>query len=334
MKKRSKIFLTFLQLCLAAGLFVFLIMKIDLASALDSLRKTHLGWLALAFAWQISLYLFRACFLYWLAREDSSLTPLRIFRYNLVGTYFSNFFPSQVGGDLVRSAYFWPYFRSGSKALAIIIFQRLLGFCTMLLLGLGAALIVLPPSTAFIIGLWALVFGGVLLSLFLYFRKKGKITEERANRHRQPLRAFFKTLLALQSYHANRRKLLTAIFFALCISLWTLFLYWPITKAIDPGVPLSAILVASSAILISGFIPLTPGNIGISEGAFVGAAALVAIPAETSLAVALLSRAMLILVSLFGGILYFLSPIKVSKIHQNYFEPTGNPDKPGKEKSD
>ena len=88
-------------------------------------------------------------------------------------------------------------------------------------------------------------------------------------------------------------------------------------SALALQVPLSfpEALVAASATMLSVLIPLTPGGIGFGEGVFVVMCKLMGIPAEQSLAVAILARVITYLCSLPGGLfyLYLAMPIKPNR---------------------
>ena len=84
-----------------------------------------LGYLISAFRWQILL-----------AAQDIHLSLWGLTRSYLVGSFFNNFLPSTVGGDMVRAMDTSQASRSLTKSLAIILVERFTGVLALLVFGL------------------------------------------------------------------------------------------------------------------------------------------------------------------------------------------------------
>lgn len=91
---------------------------------------------------------------------------------------------------------------------------------------------------------------------------------------------------------------------------WTVTLFglqatrlWLAFRALGVTVDLPSMLVIQAMALIAFVLALTPGNIGVKEGAIVFAARLVRVPADIALLASLLDRAAALVVSLAVGLL-------------------------------
>src|SRR5687768_3524578 len=101
--RTRRIAVPLLKLLVSTGLIAILLSRIDAARLWDVARKASLGWLALALCVYLVMILVSAW--RWGLLLDAQGIPIRFGRLTssfLVATFFNNFLPSNIGGDVIR----------------------------------------------------------------------------------------------------------------------------------------------------------------------------------------------------------------------------------------
>jgi len=243
--------------------------------------------------------------------EVRCVTRMEIFGLNLIGTFVGNFIPGQGGGDLAKSALLFP--KAPDKRaflLASVIYDRLVGLMTMILLG-GGMMLVLGMGQ----GRWGmyllilLVVAAVLLALAL---------------GRKVWQACFRRMcafpwLARMAHHIGRfSQELRALFingslFARCIGLSLVFqisralVLWIMLRSILPEAQFLPVIVASPISTLIATLPITFGGLGIREGAFSLLMQKFGQPVDAAAAAALLALIPLFISSAIGALLLGLN---------------------------
>jgi uncharacterized membrane protein YbhN (UPF0104 family) len=141
-KRISSPVLLALKVAVSAGLLVVLLGRADLDGIRRGWRDADPVWIAAAIALYVAMLAVSAWRWQQLLRAQEVRLPFgRLFESFLVATFFNNFLPSNVGGDVVRVAD--TARAAGSKTLAttVVLIDRGLGLLGLLLVGaLGASL--------------------------------------------------------------------------------------------------------------------------------------------------------------------------------------------------
>jgi uncharacterized protein (TIRG00374 family) len=214
---------------------------------------------------------------------------LRLWRTTRVlatSVFFANFLPGAAGGDLVRGVYIYKAV-PGKRAAAMlsILIDRLIGLVAFVLLGLAAMLTrpigrgplefsVLAVSVTFIALLVLLFFYGHIIAQALQRLLRG--------RSARLARAIDDTGDALRQYVRDGRRVALALMLSVVI----------VGCAVGPIVMIAEAMpfaghdfVSPSAVdygiaglyaLIANSLPVTPGGLGIGEGAFASAVVMLA----------------------------------------------------------
>jgi glycosyltransferase 2 family protein len=209
----------------------------------------------------------------------------------ILGMFLNNFFPSTIGGDMYR-AHFLKRFSGEdyTKVLHVVLFERLQGLWILLLLITlsGGFFWSLTTESFLLASVFVGASGLLALSLFFFWLLE-----------KNWLSGFLKRFSFRYPKHVAalweddfRQKILpvglgTTSLFVLTgplLSNYVLFLAF----GIELPLFLFAYLVAA-AILVSS-LPISLGNLGLKEGAYVLLFGLVGVSAEAALAVALVSR--------------------------------------------
>jgi uncharacterized protein (TIRG00374 family) len=227
----------------------------------------------------------------------------------LVATFFNNFLPSNIGGDVIRIADTAP--AAGSKTLAttVVLIDRglgLLGLILMAAIGATAG----PRFGASGVGpgmLWAAFVGGATIAtLALVF-------PEALTRLLQPLRLLHaewvdERLARLTSALLRFRETPTALSgcFAGAVAVQTILVLFYLAIAQSMGIPIgfTALAVIVPITFIVQMLPVSMNGFGVREATFGFYFTRLGLPLESALLVSFVGAALIILFSLSGGVVY------------------------------
>jgi len=232
----------------------------------------------------------------------------RLFELYLIGKFFSNFLPSMFGGDLARVYIVGRQISSYSVSAASVFLERATGLVGLAILALTATLInpgmlenpiiavsVVGVSIATALGVVAFYQPAVFA---LGVRIADHIPVIRKVAHKVE-----RLLNDIGHYRSRHRLLLLSLIYSLGFHIVAALNVYVSCLAIGFEPQLLDILVVTPVILVLAMIPVSPNNIGWWEWCFSVLLAGAGATAAEGLAVALVIRAMTLLVSLLGGLL-------------------------------
>jgi uncharacterized protein (TIRG00374 family) len=237
------------------------------------------------------------------------------FRYLLklisIGFFFNNFLPTSIGGDVYRVVKTIPKNAElKSRSLSAVLLERIFGFIALLTLGcIGAAIVINDNNyialryyiNAYVLG--ALCF--ILLVLLLVnksFRKKIKFVLSI-----KKLSALFGNLRYILS---DMSGLLRLLFMSIIFQIIAITVVYILFSALGVEDVWAKSAYLSAIIGIVAVLPISINGIGVVEGSFVVAAALVGINQTDAAIVAILLRIFVIPISAVCGIIYTLDTRK------------------------
>ncbi len=245
-----------------------------------------------------------------LLRSQGVRAPFwQLVQWYLLGTLANTVLPSDIGGDLGRGYLAAREYGNRAATWSSVAVERLTGLVTLVLLasltlGLAPAILDVPAWTPLVMIVVSGVAGAAIV-IVLYTRLEHisfipqiiRRTIDHVRRVIDIYRHAPGTILACLA--------ISVLFHALNgLSLWLLAL------AVEPGASASTIL-AWPVIGLLGIVPLTPGNIGVREGAMALLLERFGISPDQAVAAALISRVLLLLCSL-AGLPTFLSHMRPS----------------------
>lgn len=233
------------------------------------------------------------------------------FRIYLASGFVGYVIPASVGSDVFRAARLSLAGRSASKVSATIVLERVLGLLAILTLSsVGLLLVVTQGRTDLgpLLGavLAALCFGtvltGISMSERLYRALRRSTARFAGNRVVKMLQALHDEYVAL-----SKRVRPLVIFFVLSLlnQLIQALMFVPVLVSVGVHVDLLALFALLP--LSKAFVQLmpVPAGIGVAEGTQVLALTLAGVPSSEALAVALVLRAVdLVMMLLPGGVAY------------------------------
>ncbi len=233
----------------------------------------------------------------------------RLMKYYTI-SYFANLFlPSTLGGDVARSYKLGQYIKSQADALVTTFLERLTGLLAMVIIAflvILSGVSVVPEFTMSILFVSCLVIfiSWVFLSrtgIDLFFRVIRYV------QHRVESKVFLNGLVQkVLSVQAVLDKSRTVFWKSL---LWS-FLFHVLTvlntyfgaRAVGwDEVSFLQLCIVVPLVLLISMVPVTPGGIGVQEGAFVYLLSRIGASSPEALSVALLLRAKTLLLGLLGA---------------------------------
>lgn len=249
---------------------------------------------------------------------------LRLLNWQWQAEFFNNFLPAQVGGDVVRGYALAADTHRTADAAASVIIDRFLGLIVFMLCALFASAAMLVwgrPDGSAVAGdqlvymRWiaagsALLSLGLLAVMAILLSRRLKLLFERLLARlplaRRTVPVWQKAGEAFHVYRHHTGALLLVTLGSVAIVLLTSVNIWLIARAIEPGgISLLEVLVINPIIVFVALaLPLSPGGLGVRQGAFTLTFLLVGASGALGLATGLLQQAIGYLVSIPGGIFW------------------------------
>ncbi len=147
---RSRLWL-FVRLAIGLGITAYLIWRADLSEIIETISVINPFWLTMAFLAQIVakfIWAWRWSVLLDIFRIKA--TPWRLLKGVYVGVFFSNFLPTNVGGDLFRAFWILDDKQLYKKSVFIVFVERFIGIVSLAYLAIIPFLLLLAQG----VNLW------------------------------------------------------------------------------------------------------------------------------------------------------------------------------------
>jgi uncharacterized protein (TIRG00374 family) len=233
----------------------------------------------------------------------------------LVGTAFSHFLPTGMGGDAVKAVYVGRESGKSEGSASAVVMSRVTGFFGMLLIAI-AVLIFQFQHFSLSVMLWflilSLIVGGMIFGAVFFVTLLPKIFKGKWTQHR--IFASASNIGKALSATAKRpRSLGIATIYGTVFWVIACLNYYAYAIAIGMHVPLYFYFVAIPLVSLVTFLPISINGFGIRESAFVYIFSTVHVSSTTSLLLALLMDAQVLFFGVVGGCLYFSISSQKSK---------------------
>ncbi len=293
-----------LKICLSLGLLAFILKQVGWRQTWESLQRAQLSYLAVAFGLCLAGIVVRAYRWRILLAALGMQVPLsRLTALYFIGTFFNNFLPTGIGGDVVRVYELAKESERPAESVGTVLVDRATGLLVLLLMALAALVfshrLIAPKVTAAIVFLSLASWGGAGLILQRDWLERWGLLRMVAKI--KQLEAVYESVCACGLRAIGRALAVSLVFNALLIavnylialslgvriSLWYFFLFVPI---------ISFLLV----------LPVSLSGLGIREGGYVYLFAQAGVPAPLALTMSLAFYALNVATGLIGGVLYAL----------------------------
>jgi uncharacterized membrane protein YbhN (UPF0104 family) len=303
-----------LKIGVSVALLTVLIRRSDAPRIWEHIRAASPAWLAAA----LGIYLLMILASAWrwgllLGAQGVRVPVNRLTESFLVATFFNNFLPSNIGGDVVRVADTAAAARSRTLAAAVVIADRGIGLLGLVLLAAIAATMArwsegmaeVVPWT----GLWVLFFGAVAIAV------PSLLAPGRTMRLLSPLRAIHAEwvgarLAQLSDVLARFREapgpLLWCFAGAVVVQALLIAFYVAVARGVDVPVSPWHIAIVVPLSLLAQLLPISLNGFGVREAVFSYYFAQIGAPIESALVVSLLGAGLIMVFSLSGALAYVL----------------------------
>jgi len=302
--------ITLVKAIVSIGLLALLFSRVDVSRLWGVARQASLGWLAFALLLYLAMLLASA--LRWgvLLRAQHVRLPFSFLTQSfLVATFFNNFLPSNIGGDVIRIADSAK--AAGSKTLAttVVLIDRGLGV-------LGLALIAATGATIMQRMAVGPVGPGILWAGFglgAIVATPALLMPEAVTKLLQPLRVFHrewvderieKLTYALTRFKETPAALATCFAGAVVVQAILVLFYVAIARSMNIPIGFAELAVIVPVSFIVQMVPLSVNGFGIREATFGFYFTRLGLPLESALLVSFVGAALIMLFSLSGGVAY------------------------------
>ncbi|MDO8751714.1 MAG: lysylphosphatidylglycerol synthase transmembrane domain-containing protein [Dehalococcoidia bacterium] len=307
--KKKLGWLRLLRPVIGIGLLVFLLRGAKLSDFAAIAKEASVPFLGVALALVVVALVVSAYKWQRLLVVQKVNVPLpRLFASYLVGLFFNNFLPTNIGGDVVRIHDVASYTGKTAESVASVVSERLLAaFALALTAALGLALSYQASKEfgSLVGGLFVLTLGLILLlgsgTLRRAVGRKVKLPDVFSLRHRVGS-VVASTSTCLQHPATVAWVLFYSIVFHLTVVLINYFIF----LALGLNVPFVYCLLFIPIISAIQLLPISISGFGVREGAYVYFFGGVGLSSVEAIASSLIFWALVALISLAGGVIFAL----------------------------
>lgn len=303
-------------IALIACAFLLWIVGVDeLGHTLANARPEYLVYLLL-----LSVVMIWASCLKWqlfLRASGSDVPILRLMRFYTISYFFNTFTPSYIGGDVARSYHVGKYMGSQRDALIATFLERFTGLLAMALLGVASVLYGAEATkdlslAIFLVGFVAAILAAACFSVsfarlcfsfcywFLGLLPSGSLR----GLLEKTARSFDEGMAHARSNLPLLTKALVLSFFFHVLTVVNTYLA---AKAVAwDGAEFSSLFVVVPLVLLVSMVPITPGGLGVQEGAFLFLLQRIGATRAEGLSVGIVLRAKIVILALIGCCLLML----------------------------
>jgi len=303
-----------LQALIGIGALALVLVRSDAHALLAALRNTRVAYLPLAVAASFAVmwlmaYRWRAI----LAARGLYFKTRRLFVYYLIGGFFTSFVPGGgVSGDVARLIYVDREARDKASVLSTLVYERLVGVFTLLLIGLAATLMTrtraqTEPKIYVSEAILGLAFIATTAFMSAYVSSRLAQLIRSLGRRTRTVRVAEAAARTLESISELRRDwsllLRTSVISVVIRVVWSLGCY-VVAWAMGLPIGLLTLFAFISLIDLVRLMPISVGGLGVREAAVIALFASLGITRDQALTFSILAFAPTYLTAIVGGILY------------------------------
>jgi uncharacterized protein (TIRG00374 family) len=298
------------KLAVSVVLLIYLVSTSDVAALLRRVRAGDPLLLALAAALYVILLgisIWRWRLLLKAQGYPAPLGPLSA--SYLVATFFNNFLPSNIGGDLIRVRDGKQLTGSLTTSLAVVAIDRIVGFGALYFLA-AVAYVLGGPAMHSLPGAHVVVLGvGAVFALMAYVFFRPGIARRwmaicRLNRVPWAQERFETVQAAVHVYREEVSAVWLAFFGSVALQTLVVFYFVCVARALDIPLALGAAFLMVPLCGLIQSVPISFNGWGIRESVFILYFAHVGLSRENALAFSLVGAGLVVLLSLSGAVVW------------------------------
>jgi uncharacterized protein (TIRG00374 family) len=306
---RRQALLWLVKIVVSSGLLYVLLSRVDLAQLWAITRKASVPWLIAA----LTLYFAMIVVSAWrwgvlLHAQRIAVRLVTLLQSYLVATFFNNFLPSNIGGDVVRVRD--TAAAAGSKTLATTVVLADRGIGLLALVFVAAAGASMRPAGSPVVGpfgpllLWLALAGGIALAVPIL------LMPERVGRLLAPLKALHqewveerisRLVSGLSRFSETPGALALGFAGAVIVQAILVGFYAAIARALGVEIPVGHLAVLIPLSFIVQMAPVSVNGLGVREATFSYYFTRLGLPLESALALSFLGAVLVMIFSLSGA---------------------------------
>ncbi len=301
---------------ISGGLLYVLFSRVDIARLWGIARTASWAWLAAA----LGLYLLMVIVSAWrwgllLHAQHIVARTTALVRSYLVATFFNNFLPSNIGGDVIRIRD--TAGAAGSKTLAatVVLVDRGIGLLGLVFVAaVGASVTARAADTLGPWGaalLWAGCVAGVGLAvpIIMWPEFVGRLLHPLKRLHQEWVEERISRLvMALAKFRSAPGALGLGLLGAVIVQAVLVGFYAAIARALGVPIPLAHLAILVPLSFVVQMAPVSVNGFGVREATFGVYFGRLGLPLESALAVSLIGAALMMVFSLTGAVAYLTAP--------------------------
>lgn len=300
-----------LKIVVSGGLLYVLVSRVPEPSRIWSLmRSASIPWLLVALALYLVMILVSA----WrwtslLGAQHVQVPFSTLVQSYLVATFFNNFLPSNIGGDVVRIRDTAPFAGSKTLATTIVLVDRGIGLLGLIFVAaVGATVTARGSEKIGPIGpsvLWALLAGALIVAISAMLFPHGVAALLRPLRliHQEWVEVRIERLTtALAKFRDATGALANGFIASVLVQAILVGFYASIAQALHVNAPVEHIAVVVPLSFIVQMLPVSVGGLGVREATFSYYFTRFGETLETALALSLVGGALTMLFSVSGAV--------------------------------
>jgi uncharacterized protein (TIRG00374 family) len=302
--------LVVLKIAVSTALLAVLFSRADMGSMLQQFRQMNLAWTAAALAMyglMLAVSAWRWRLLLQIQTVDVSFK--RLTQSFLVATFFNNFLPSNIGGDVVRVADTAPYTGSKTLATTVVLLDRVLGLVALLAVAAAASALAVwsgirLDGMQYVWVSLAVIVIGLLFVLRHPIRISNLVRRVAADRAAGIQTRFHNLLAAMERFSREPRGLWSAFAGAVAVQALLVLFYVCAARSLSVPLPVLAASVIVPVSLAVQMVPLSINGFGVREAVFAFFFTSLGLNVSSALTLSLGSAGLIMLFSLSGGAVF------------------------------
>jgi uncharacterized protein (TIRG00374 family) len=295
-----------LKLAVTAVLLALLLWRIDFAAMLVALGGLSAGRWLLNFLLLIVAYVVAAAKWHLLLPESRFATLLKL---NFVGQYYGMLLPGQIAGEAVKAYRLGKGQQNAERVAASVVIDRITGFLGLLALAVSG--VALSWSSARQTILVALLVAVVMLVALLFsfqlpwWDSAVRLLSRRGARAERVAGQLLRLIAAWRDYARAPLLLLVSVLLGAAFQLIAVWINFRIGQEVGLTVAFADWCWIFGIVSIVTALPFTVAGLGLREGSFVGALALLGVASEKAIAVSFVVFSLLLAGAAIGAVLEF-----------------------------
>lgn len=302
-----------MKLLVSGGLLYWLLSKVDRGQLWDTVQHASIPFVLVALALYMVVILISA----WrwqrlLDAQHVSVPFARLTGSFLVATFFNNFLPSNIGGDVIRITDTAVAAGSRTRAATIVLLDRAIGLLGLVFVAAAAATLAteLGEREPFNpLWLWlSMVAGSIAVVVALFYPKLiGKALHPLRVFHQEWVTLQISRLIhALEKFGQSPATLGQCFLGAIAVQAVILGYYAVLAYAMHIPVPTVHLAVLIPMSFVVQMLPLSVNGFGLRESIFVFYFSWLGLPKESAIALSFLGQALIMVFSISGAVVMAL----------------------------